>query len=50
MFVLLKWVKSNQVTIMAETPDLKKFNEGDIVKVNYEGKPFEGILIKRSSK
>lgn len=50
MFVLIKWIDSNEVTVMEETPDLEKSNEGDTVNVLYGDEYYEGTLIKRSGR
>ncbi|XP_051154832.1 glutamic acid-rich protein-like [Leptopilina boulardi] len=50
IYVLLQWVdKPNAITIMEETEDAKKANEGEIIQIKYPNKGvFKAILLHRS--
>lgn len=50
MFVLLQWNDSKKITVMEESTDLEKKNEGETVEVLYGNTLHKGILIKRSGK
>lgn len=50
MYILIQWVKKpHEVTVMKEPDNIKRYNDGDIVKINYPNKGlFSGRLISRS--
>lgn len=50
MFILIKWLSHNSVTVLEETRDFKEKRIGENIKVKYGKKFFVGKIICRNGK